>query len=210
VFVRPCWKPNSRDEIYSVIDENPWAMLISNGEQGPFQTSLPMLLDRSRDVLVSHIARGNEHATALQNETRPVLAVFQGPYTYVTGSWYPGRDMPSTYYYSLVHCYGSLTFQTNPELAESLEVLVQRMETPLPRGWKTSDIQPSDITRRLPAIMGFELKIDRLEAKFKLGQDEPRRDALAVAAELEKRDASGDAWLARMIRRYNEPRHEGA
>lgn len=40
------------------------------------------------------------------------------------------------------------------------------------------------VTGRLPAIVGFELEIDRLEGKLKLGQDEPRRDALAVADRL--------------------------
>ena len=74
-----------------------------------------------------------------------------------------------------------------------VEVLTSRMEDPIPNGWKTTEIPQSEITRRLPAIMGFEIEIERLEGKFKLGQDEPKRDALAVADRLEPRDCDANS-----------------
>jgi predicted FMN-binding regulatory protein PaiB len=45
-----------------------------------------------------------------------------------------------------------------------------------------------------------------MEAKFKLGQDEPLRDALAVAAALEKHDNPQDHALAALIRKHNRAR----
>src|SRR5207247_807509 len=118
MFVRPSWAPRSKEEVYDLIDENPWALLVNNGEDGPYATNLPLLLDRSRGehgVLVGHVARANEHAQVLQAAKSPTLAVFEGPYSYVTPSWYPNRDMPSTYYYTAVHCYGRLRLQTDAE-----------------------------------------------------------------------------------------------
>ena len=201
--------PQSQQDVFDVITRNPWGLLVSNGSQGPNVTNLQFVLDISRGqtgVLTSHLARANAHAAALQNLTEPALAVFHGPSSYVTASWYPDRDMPPTVYYSAVHCYGRLIFQDQDELLHSVEDLTARNEVNIPNGWKTSDIPIGDILRRLPAILGFELHIERMEAKFKLGQDEPKRDALAVAEKLLQSCNPQDVALGQMVYRYNESR----
>jgi len=208
MFVRPSWRPRSVEDMHRLIDENPWALLVDNGADAPLATNLPLLLDRSRGrhgVLVGHMARSNHHAQALPPAS-PTLAIFEGPYAFVTASWYPNRDMPSTYYYTAVHCYGRMRLQTDAELERWLGVLTERMERAFPDGWRVSEVPPSEITRRLPFIVGFELEIGRMEGKFKLGQDEPRKDALAVAERLAGATDPSHRTLARMIRHYNEDR----
>lgn len=209
MFVRPCWKPRSREEMYRLIEDHPWALLVDNGDDGPYATNLPLLLDRSRGeqgTLVGHIARSNEHARALLAATAPTLAVFEGPYSYVTPSWYPNRDMPSTFYYTAVHCYGRVRPQTEAELERWLDVLTMRMEAEVANGWKITEVPRSEITRRLPFIQGFELEIERIEGKFKLGQDEPKRDALAVSHHLAQSVDPSQRALGEMTRLYNEDR----
>ena len=205
MFVRPCWRPQSLDDAYQLIDDNPWALLVSNGDDGPLVTNLPFLLDRRRGksgTLLSHIARSNAHSTALFAASSPTLAVFHGPYSYVTPSWYPNRDMPGTYYYTAVHCYGRVRAQSDAELEATLRILNDRMERPIAGGWSMDEVPHSEITRRLPMIAGFELEIERFEAKFKLGQDEPRKDALAVA------DRLAGTQLGEAVRRANIDRSE--
>jgi transcriptional regulator len=213
MFVRPCWRPQSPSDIRQIIDENPWALLVSQSEDGPVATNLPLLMEKEVNeagkdalVLVGHIARANEHLRLLRGTTSPVLAIFEGPWSYVTASWYPDRQMPSTYYYTAAHCYGQIEFQDEPELDHSLEELVDRMESQYPNGWKTSEIPRSEVTRRFASITGFRLRVSRVEAKFKLGQDEPLRDALAVADVLETHDAPEGKKLAAMIRKQNAGR----
>lgn len=208
MFVRPCWQPQSPADVKQLIEENAWALLVSQSEDGPLATNLPFVIDKEEEelVLVSHIARANEHLEKLRTTTTPVLAIFEGPWSYVTASWYPDRQMPSTYYYTAVHCYGQMEFQDEPELDRSLEELVHRMESQYPKGWKTSEIPRSEITRRFAGIQGFRLRVSRMEAKFKLGQDEPLRDALAVADALDTHDAPQDRKLAAMIREQNTGR----
>lgn len=211
MFVRPCWKPCKQEEIYDLIDQYPWALVVSNGDDGPYATNMPLLLDRSRGehgVLVGHIARPNAHTKVLQNTQSPTLAVFEGPSSYVTASWYPYRDMPPTYYYTAVHCYGNIQFQTDSELERWLGILTDRMESNFPNGWKTTDIDHSGITRRLNHILGFEIRVQRLEGKFKLGQDEPKKDAMAVAERLSLATDASHHALSEMIRLYNADRSE--
>ena len=212
MFVRPCWRPNSPSDVRRIIDENPWALLVSQSEDGPLATNLPLLVDPNLGtakpdelVLVGHLARANHQLDQLRKTTSPVLAIFEGPWSYVTASWYPDRQMPSTYYYTAVHCYGHLEFQNEDKLDRSLEQLVNRMESEYPNGWKTDEIPRSEITRRFSLITGFRISVNRLEAKFKLGQDEPLRDALAVADTLERQDGEARA-LAAMIREQNAGR----
>ena len=209
VFVRPSWQPVSLDEAYRLIGENQWAVLVNNGEEGPLVTNIPLLIDRKRGpygTLLGHVARANAHADALFAATAPTLAVFHGPYSYVTPSWYPNRDMPGTYYYSAVHCYGRVRPQSDAALEATLGLLNDRMEATIANGWKMNEVPRSEITRRLPHIVGFELQIERLEAKFKLGQDEPRKDALAVADHLAASTDASQQALAKAVRRANRSR----
>lgn len=213
MFVRPCWVPKAEAESWRIVEENPWALVVSHGEDGPLATNLPLLLERDErgavaepKVLIGHLARANEHLRQMQAGNGTVLAIFEGPWSYVTASWYPDRQMPSTYYYTAVHCHGRVAFQDELELDASLEELVQRMEAPHEKGWATNEIARSEITRRFAGIAGFRFVVSRMEAKFKLGQDEPVRDALAVADALDRRGSPQDVELARMIREQNEGR----
>jgi transcriptional regulator len=206
MFVRSCWQPQSTEDMFALIETNPWALIITAGGEGLDATNLPLLLERGRGplgVLVGHIAVANHQASILRAATDEVLVVFQGPYSYVTPSWYPRRDMPSTYYYMTVHCRGRIREQTREALEASLETLTVRMESAIPHGWRMSEIPRSDITRRLPAIMGFEIDVSRIEGKFKLGQDEPLADALAVAEALALSDEAPHRALAEAVRRHN-------
>lgn len=205
MFVRPCWRPASESDAIELMEMNPWALLVSNGPDGPLATNLPLLFDESRGgrrVFFGHIARANAHWSLLRQSPGNVLAVFEGPWSYVTASWYPKRDMPSTYYYTAVHCYGWLEWQSEDELDVSLEKLTRHMETPIPGGWNTNEIPRSEVTRRFASIDGFRFHVERMEAKFKLGQDEPLRDALAVAQNLE----TSNRQLADLIRAQNAGR----
>ena len=211
MFVRPCWRPQSTEEAYQIIDENLWALLINNGDDGPLVTNLPLLLNRRkgpRGTLLGHLSRFNEHADVLFSARTATLAVFHGPYSYISPSWYPNRDMPGTYYYIAVHCYGHIRPQSEAELEATLEVLNDRMERPIPGGWRMDEVPRSEIARRLPNIAGFEIEIERLEAKFKLGQDEPRKDALAVADRLSASADPSQRQLGEAVRRANLDRTE--
>ena len=214
MFVRPCWRPTSPQDALDLIEQHPWALLVTNGEDGPLATNLPLLLDRTATaadgvnfVLVGHIARANHHLRSLMSSQMPLLAIFEGPWSYVTASWYPNRDMPSTYYYTAVHCYGTVELQDEEALGYALEDLTRRMESQYPDGWHTNEIPRSEITRRFANITGFRIHVTRMEAKFKLGQDEPLRDALAVAEVLEDHNAPQEQALAALIKKHNQSRN---
>jgi transcriptional regulator len=105
-----------------------------------------------------------------------------------------------------VHCSGTIELQDEPALDASLENLVQRSESSYPQSWRTDEIPRSEITRRFAGIVGFRIHVNRIEAKFKLGQDEPLQDALAVADNLERQASPVDHAVAALIRKHNQDR----
>jgi predicted FMN-binding regulatory protein PaiB len=50
------------------------------------------------------------------------------------------------------------------------------------------------------------MHVTRVDAKFKLGQDEPIRDAIAVADQLDTQEAPNARALAQLIRKHNQAR----
>ena len=57
--------------------------------------------------------------------------------------------------------------------------------------------------RRLPYILGFEMPIERIEAKFKMGQDERQIDTRAA---IDKLQDSSSRNLSDLMRRHSEKR----
>ncbi|MEV8878046.1 hypothetical protein [Mesorhizobium ciceri] len=58
--------------------------------------------------------------------------------------------------------------------------------------------------RRIPGIIGFDLPIGRLEAKFKMGQDERHYDTGGAIRVLEQNDPA----LATMMKAHNAHRQD--
>jgi transcriptional regulator len=147
------------------------------------------------------MARQNPQHAALRREPQ-VLAVFTGPSGYVSSSWYSkGRDMAPTWNYAAVHCHGTLTFSPNDEhTIWTLKVLVNQMERERPNGWRMEELGPGGLERRLPHIIGFEITLASIEARFQMSQYERPTDT-AEAIEILK-ESQPD--LADLMQRYNK------
>ncbi len=60
-----------------------------------------------------------------------VLAIFQGPHSYISPSWYETNNAVPTWNYVAVHVYGELEIvEDEQELIDSLQELVHKYEDP--------------------------------------------------------------------------------
>jgi transcriptional regulator len=71
----------------------------------------------------------------------------------------------------------------------------------MPQPWSTREVPAEFKANLLKAIVGFEMPIDRIEGKFKLGQNRPIEDQFAMIEALEKAQDSDGRHLARIMRR---------
>ena len=179
-----------------------FATLVTGGEE-PFVSHLPLLLDESRGAhgtLVGHFARPNPH-WQLDHAARASVAIFHGPHAYISPTWYrSGTPNVPTWNYATVHATGRLKLIEDPtQVAELLEHMVATFESGNPEPW-TNAPPPEVMAKLIAAVVAFEMPIERLEGKFKLGQNRLRVDQVGAIEALEKAGDEESAALARLAR----------
>jgi transcriptional regulator len=170
--------------------------LITPTDQGLFATFLPLIHDGTAGSLLGHVARKNDHWRL--RAVGESMVIVHGPDAYISPGWYAskrehGRVVP-TWNYLTAHVHGELIVHDDPIWLEHLvRRLTDRHEAPRPQPWSVDDA-PRDYTEsQLLAIVGVELRITRIEAKAKLGQN---RSAADIDGVIEGLRAGGSQRLA--------------
>jgi transcriptional regulator len=122
--------------------------------------------------------------------------------SYISSSWYPNypqRDSAPTWSFMVAHIHGKPEIMSDAETVQHLQDLVTYMERGRDKAWQMKELGPGGMGRRLPNILGYTMPIDKMEVKFKLGQDERRGDMKAATEQLDK---NGQQILADRMRDY--------
>ncbi len=178
-----------------------FAILFGVGGQSSAATHLPVVVKDEGDhgLIEGHFAAANPQWRALAgNET---LVVFQGPHSYVSPSLYQNPISVPTWNYIAIHAFGVLSLVEDEDGKDALlSGLIDANEPSYADRWRN---MPEDFRRSmLKGIVGFRIRISRIEGKFKLSQNRPASDRTGVRIA----HASGDAdqkalaaWMARLI-----------
>ena len=150
---------------------NPFAILVSNTPEGPFATHVPVVIRETGDcvTLRGHVAKANPHWRHL--EQQPLcLMIFHGPHAYISPSLYNTQEAVPTWNYGAVHTYGNAKLYSAPaDLLNILHDLIPTFEVAYQQQWES--LGEAYQTRMLGHIVGFEIAVEKLEAKFKLSQN---------------------------------------
>ncbi len=175
------------------------ADLVTPTADGLFATFLPLIHDHSESShgsLLGHVARKNDHWRLQPSGESLVIA--HGPDGYISPAWYAskrehGRVVP-TWNYITAHIYGQLVVHDDPRWLEGLvRRLTDRQEAERREPWSVDDAPRDYTAAQLKAIVGVELRITKVEAKAKLGQNRSSADIDGVIDGLQAR---GDQQLA--------------
>jgi len=167
------------------------ATLVTHTGSGFWTSILPMLFspaDGSAGTLRGHLARGNPQWRQIEPAT-PAIAIWTGPDAYVSPAWYEekrltGKVVP-TWNYVTVVVHGTLSTVPDPEwLVAHVRRLVERHEAGRPEPWSLDDAPAGYIETQARAIVGLELRVERIEAKRKLSQNRSAEDVDGVIAAL--------------------------
>jgi transcriptional regulator len=178
VYVPTHFAPDDRD-VQQLLTHHGAADLVTHGPEGLEATMLPFVHDRDRGTLLGHLARNNDHWT--RADGCRALVIVRGPDSYVSPSWYAskaehGRVVP-TWNYVTAHVHGTVTVHDD---VDWLEDVVRRLtdlhEAGRPAPWRVEDAPEKYFRGQLRAIVGVEVHIERVEAKFKLSQNRPAAD----------------------------------
>ncbi|WP_426175725.1 FMN-binding negative transcriptional regulator [Massilia sp. TWR1-2-2] len=178
------------DTLHALIEAHPLGTLVMHAADGlvadhiPFEIGAPTAA-APHGTLRAHVARANP---LWRQAGAGALVVFQGPSAYVSPSLYQekpasGKVVP-TWNYAVVQAHGVLrAIEDRAWILALLERLTARHETPRAAPWAVADAPPDYIDSLLKAIVGIEIPLDRLDGKWKLSQNRPPADRVAVAAD---------------------------
>lgn len=193
----PAFNRVDESEARAMVAAYATAELVTTGPDGyPSATLLPVVWEG--DTVVAHLARANPQWRSIGEET-PVLLVCTGPQAYVRPSWYAeaehGRVVP-TWNYTSVHLTGrARVVHDTVWLRGAVERLTDRHEAGRTDRWQVHDAPDDYVEKMLRAVVGVEIRVERVEAKAKLSQNRSAPDRAGVIEGL------GDHPVADAMRR---------
>lgn len=159
-----------RTMIDPVIHENPFATLCFSDptDHSPQCFHLPLILKDER--LFGHLALANEARKKIDGAE--LLVIFHGPNCYISPDWYGTENNVPTWNYVSIHLRGIGRIRREDDFLRSvLQDLAQHEDPSLLIG-KNIDSHPI----LLKSIVGIEVEIRDVEAKFKLAQSKPKAE----------------------------------
>jgi transcriptional regulator len=200
MYIPEYFRVSDRATSRAFMRANPFAILISATDDGPFATHVPVAIRETGDQIVirGHVAKANPHWRYLERVPR-CLMIFHGPHSYVSASNYPARENVPTWNYAAVHACGDARVFFAPEqLQEVLHELICGFEPAYTQQWDgLGDAYRDGMLRQ---IVGFEIAVTSLETKFKLSQNRTAEEQENVISSLGRSSDSAVSGVARLMR----------
>jgi transcriptional regulator len=169
-----------RSTIAALMRSNPLATVITQGADEPIVSHIPLLLVEDGDAwsLLGHVARANPHWEMLR-EQPSALAIFHGGDAYISPRLYSTRKAVPTWNYAVVHVHGTVEPVHDSEVKERvLKALIDSHDRAYRQQWDELDLAYREGMKN--AIVAIAIAVERIEAKFKLGQNRPADDRARV------------------------------
>jgi len=201
VYIPSAFAETNLSALDALIARDNFITLVTVDYGTPVISHVPVLYRRVDDAieLIGHWSRANPQS----RHAGRALAIVHGPDAYVSPSWYPDKESAArvpTWNYAAAHLQGDLqTFQDEAELGGLVGELTRQHESRIGSHW-TYDHAREDLRRQLAGIMGFRLVVTDVQLKFKLNQNHPLDNRVAVAAQLAQQASQSSRDIAELMR----------
>lgn len=177
---------------WSIVDSFPFALLVA-----PELDAVHVPLVRRGSVIVGHVARASSFASVIESRAA-ALAVFSGPHAFVSPRTYVSPRQVPTWNYVSAHVHGRLEPIGDVEGAVEVLRMLSRAFDP---DWDAEPMLSARAGGLAKGIVAFELRVERIVGKQKLGQNRADVDRIAAGEVLARsgRDderAIGERMLA--------------
>lgn len=201
------FKEKEQQVILDFMEKHPFAFLTGSYlSGGQVATQIPVIVEERNGELFlqGHIMRNTDHHKAFI-ENPQALIVFTGPSCYVSASWYTNPQIGSTWNYMSVHIHGQVNFMTPEELIHFMRKFTLKFEKGNTESLTIYDNLPdSFLSKMMPAIVGFEIKVQNIENVFKLSQNRDEQSYRSIMAKLEEEGGNSALIALEMKKREAE------
>jgi len=199
MYIPKYYKITDVREIEDFIQANSFATLVTTKQGTPIATHLPLMLHKKGDdtYLTGHMAYGNPQWRTFES-CGDVLVMFQGPHAYISSSWYAHENVP-TWNYQAVHMYGQATILEKEELVEDLTMLLEKYEKNREKPVLWDTLSPELLETEMKGIVGFKIKIDKIQAAYKLSQNRNEEDYGHIIDQLNNEGTPNSQQMAQLM-----------
>lgn len=203
----PYFKEQDKGVVLEFMRQHPFVFLTGvDAENKPVASQIPVFIDEKdgKLFLTGHIMKNTDHHKAFENNPN-VLAVFTGPHTYVSATWYDDPHQASTWNYMSVHAKGTIRFGDYNDLVSILKRLTLFYENNNAASTTVFDNLPSEYTERLmKAIVAFEVEVTSIDNVFKLSQNRNEQSFHNIIEKLRTQGSDGAFISDEMKKRQHQ------
>ena len=195
------------DEKHDFIENYNFGQLICTREDNLNMSYLPFSLNRTDFPLGSlqcHVAKNN---SIWRDVTKGrITAIFSGPHAYISPCWYSSDNQVPTWNYSAVFAEGKVRLLHDDQLAPLLIKLTNSEENRTWNNikWPAREVGTLKYDPMMKAIVGIELKIEKIYGKLKMSQNRSSEDRASAVKGLLESTCESHAAVAKMIEETNE------
>ncbi len=201
MYIPEIYKNENKEEIQNFIHENGFAILVNQTNNKLWATHIPLVLEineKNQLQLIGHVSKLNPQGESFKTND-DVLAIFTGPHSYISSSWYDHENVP-TWNYIAVHVYGKVTLLSYDESVASLKNLVDKYESNSENPIRVEDLSEKTM-REARGITGFKITITSIEATKKLSQNRDAKNYQNIISELEKTNENQSIAIANEMKK---------
>lgn len=188
MYVPKYYKVSDLEEIKEFIQHNSFATIVSIRKGKPIAAHIPVLLKKIENdyYLTGHLAYGNPLWKTFE-EVQDILVIFNGPHAYISSSWYEHENVP-TWNYQAVHVYGKASLIEGIALEQDLTSLLEKYESFRENSVLWDKLSPELLQQEMKGIKGFKIKVEEVQAAYKLSQNRNASDYAHIIKELYKEE----------------------
>jgi len=201
MYIPKYYKITDLEEIKEFIKDNSFATIVSIRKGKPIAAHVPLLLNKIKDeyYLTGHCAYGNPLWRTFE-DIDEILVIFNGPHAYISSSWYEKENVP-TWNYQSVHVYGKASLMEGNELEQDLTNLLGKYEKFRENPVLWDKLSPEMLQQEIKGIKGFRIKIEDVQAAYKLSQNRNANDYANIISELYKEEDPNASAVAEAMKK---------
>ncbi|MED1125761.1 MULTISPECIES: FMN-binding negative transcriptional regulator [Bacillus] len=204
MYIPKYFKVENVDEILDFVQKNSFGTIVTTEQGKPIATHLPLGFNKKGDdyYITGHVSFGNLQWRTFET-CQDVLVMFQGPHAYISSSWYGHEEVP-TWNYQAIHIYGQASILERDELIEELTIMMGKYEKHRENPILWDNLSPQLLERQLKAIVGFKIKVEEIQAAYKLSQNRNDTDYMNIIDQLQNEGDTHAEQLAAVMKKRLE------